>query len=139
MKRSLDRLSFDCNMSSSATNTSNTVAAAISALQQSRVLFIQVWSCALFGFGIIGHALSIYVFTRRSLRSNPCSQYFLVSAICGVVVVCINVPLRLFQLGYNINAFVSSDAMCRILTWMLLWFKYETYLYKIYRIFSVSF
>jgi hypothetical protein len=106
-------------MSSSNPNSTSSNVDAINALKHSRILFIQVWSFAMFSFGIVGHTLSIYVFTRRSLNTNPCSQYFLRSAMVGLAVVCINVPLRLLQDGFNIDAFATSSAMCRILTWIL--------------------
>ncbi|CAF1148184.1 unnamed protein product [Adineta steineri] len=110
-------------MSSSDTNTTSANLDAINALKYSKILFLQVWCLATFSLGIVGHILSIYVFTRRSLYSNSCSQYFLASAIAGLFVVCILVPLRLLQYVYNIDAFVSSDAMCKILTWLLNWMK----------------
>jgi hypothetical protein len=110
-------------MSSSSTNTTSANVDAINALKHSKILFIQVWSFMMFSFGTIGHILSIYVFTRRSLRSNPCAQYFLASAMTGLAVVYINIPLRLFQAVYNIDVFASSDAMCKSLTWILNWMK----------------
>ncbi|CAF1313802.1 unnamed protein product [Adineta steineri] len=111
-------------MSSSGVNTtSSTNLDAINALKYSKILFIQVWCFTMFSFGTVGHILSIYVFTRRSLYSNPCSRYFLASAMTGLVVVCTAVPLRLLQFVYNIDVFMSSNVMCKILVWLLNWFK----------------
>ncbi|CAF1367154.1 unnamed protein product [Adineta steineri] len=106
-------------MSSSVVNITSTNLDAISALKYSQNLFIQVWCFTMFSFGTVGHILSIYVFTRRSLYSNPCAKYFLASAIAGLIVVYTLVPLRLLQYVYKIDAFASSDAMCRILSWTL--------------------
>ncbi|CAF1234395.1 unnamed protein product [Adineta steineri] len=106
-------------MSSSGTNTTSSNVDAINALQHSKILFIKVWCFTMISCGFVGHTLSIYVFTRRSLYSNPCARYFLASAMIGMAVVVISVPLRLLQAGYNIDAFVSSAAICGILTWFL--------------------
>ncbi|CAF1041672.1 unnamed protein product [Adineta steineri] len=110
-------------MSSSGTNNTSTNLDAINALKYSQNLFIQVWCFTMFSFGTVGHILSIYVFTRRSLYSNPCAKYFLASAIAGMIVVYTLVPLRLLQYVYKIDAFASSDAMCRILSWFVNWIK----------------
>ncbi|CAF1286564.1 unnamed protein product [Adineta steineri] len=106
-------------MSSLGTNTTSSNVDAINAIQHSKILFIKVWLFTMFACGIVGHTLSIYVFTRRSLYSNPCARYFLASAMIGMTVVVISVPLRLLQAGYNIDAFVRSAAACGILTWIL--------------------
>ncbi|CAF4046129.1 unnamed protein product [Adineta steineri] len=110
-------------MSASSTNTTSTNVDAINTLKYSRILFIQVWCFTMFSFGTVGHILSIYVFTRRSLYSNPCAKYFLASAVVGLIVVYTFVPLRLLQVVYKIDAFASSDAMCRILSWLSNWIK----------------
>ncbi|CAF1234411.1 unnamed protein product [Adineta steineri] len=106
-------------MSSSGSNTTSSNVDTINALQHSKILFIKVWCFTMISCGFVGHTLSIYVFTRRSLYSNPCARYFLASAMIGMAVVVILVPLRLLQAGYNIDAFVSSAAICGILTWFL--------------------
>jgi hypothetical protein len=51
--------------------------------------------------GIVGHLLSIYVFTRPSLVSNPCSRYFLATAVVGMMEACYTVPIRMIQTGFN--------------------------------------
>ncbi|CAF1266961.1 unnamed protein product [Adineta steineri] len=53
----------------------------------------------MFSFGTVGHILT--------------------SATAGLIVVYTLVPLRLLQYVYKIDAFASSDAMCRILSWTL--------------------
>ncbi|CAF1495093.1 unnamed protein product [Adineta steineri] len=106
-------------MSSLGTNTTSSNVDAINAIQHSKILFIKVWLFTMFACGIVGHTLSIYVFTRRSLYSNPCARYFLASAMVGMAVVVISVPLRLLQGAYNIDVFVRSVAICGILTWIL--------------------
>ncbi|CAF0941312.1 unnamed protein product [Adineta steineri] len=110
-------------MSSPNTSTASVDIDAIEAVKYNTVLFVEVWSFVIFFLGTVGHILSIYVFTRRSLRSNACSQYFLASAVAGLGVVYINIPLRFLQSVFNIDVFASSDVMCRILNWLLNWIK----------------
>ncbi|CAF0741754.1 unnamed protein product [Adineta steineri] len=110
-------------MSSPSTNTASVDIDVIEAVKYNTILFVEVWSFVIFFLGTVGHILSIYVFTRRSLRSNACSQYFLASAVAGLGVVYINIPLRFLQSVFNIDVFASSDVMCRILNWLLNWIK----------------
>jgi hypothetical protein len=85
---------------------------AVNDVKQNMIIFIQIWSVCIFALGVVGHAFSIYVFTRRELRSNPCSRYFLASTLSGYVVVCFTVPLRMLQISYNINVFIYSLPVC---------------------------
>ncbi|CAF1461951.1 unnamed protein product [Adineta steineri] len=91
----------------------------INNIKQSTIISTQVFGISLFIIGVIGHTLSIYVFTRRIFRSNPCVCYFLASTLSGCVVVYINIPLKLLQVGYNIDVFTYSVAMCQSLTYIL--------------------
>ncbi|CAF0726124.1 unnamed protein product [Adineta steineri] len=104
-------------------SSSNTIATEADIIKADGIIFYQVWCYSMLTFGIIGHTLSIYVFTRPVLRSNPCSRYFLASTISGCFVVLINMPLRLLQLGYNINIFTNSIVVCKIVSLLLLWAK----------------
>lgn len=106
-------------MSSSNTTTMDT-----DAIKRTTVMFAQIWSYLLIFLGTIGHSLNIYVFTRPALRSNPCIVYFFASTISGISVTFINIPLRLMQQVYNIDAFAYSNTSCQILTWIVLWTRY---------------
>lgn len=88
------------------------------------LIFTEVWCYLMIIFGLIGHTLSIYVFTRRSLSSNPCSCYFLAATFSGISVVTMNVFLRLLQVVYKINIYLGSIALCRLLTWLFMWNRY---------------
>jgi hypothetical protein len=105
----------------SSSNTSN---ADVNAINSATATFTQVWSYFLFFFGTVGHSLNIGVFTRPTLRSNPCARYFLASTISGVFVTYINVLLRFLQLAYNIDLFAYSLASCKILTYASYWARY---------------
>ncbi|CAF4160203.1 unnamed protein product [Adineta steineri] len=60
---------------------SNASLAEINALHYGNIIFYQFWSYLLVCLGTVGHSLNIYVFTRPILRSNPCTRYFLATAI----------------------------------------------------------
>ncbi|CAF4098234.1 unnamed protein product [Adineta steineri] len=104
-------------------SSSNTSTAEIDTLVYTKIMFTRCWSFLLIYLGIIGHALSIYVFTRPKFRSNPCTHYFLASTICGAFVICVNTPLRLLLTGYNIDVLGYSIVTCKLLTFVLYWSK----------------
>jgi len=64
------------------------------------VLFVRCFIFIIIPFGTVGHILSIYVFTRSNLRSNPCSRYFLAASIVGMIHTCYTLPIRLVQSSY---------------------------------------
>ncbi|CAF1123661.1 unnamed protein product [Rotaria sordida] len=105
----------------SSSNTS--MIEAINAMKQTTSRFTQIWFSCMFIFGLIGHSLSIYVFTRRQFRSNPCTRYFLASTISGCTVVYLTIPFRLLQIVYNIDIFIHSHAGCRILSYLFNCFR----------------
>ncbi|CAF1299477.1 unnamed protein product [Adineta steineri] len=84
------------------------------------MMFIRCYCYIVIPPGTLGHLLSIYVFTRRSLLSNPCSRYFLAASIIGLLHTCYVLPMRMIQ-----SAFVDTDpgahsvVFCKI-TWLLL-------------------
>jgi len=79
----------------------------------------------MFILGLIGHSLNICIFTRPALRFNPCTQYFLASAIAGYAIIFVVLPVRLLQLGYSLSLFLSSVAMCKLLTFFFSWARYS--------------
>lgn len=102
----------------------NITIATLDAINNSACGFYQFWSYLMISLGIIGHSLSIYAFTRPTLRSNPCVRYFLAVTLCGLFVTLINTPLRLLQFMYNRDAFGYSMASCKILTFVVTWTRY---------------
>jgi hypothetical protein len=114
------------NMSSSNTSTSD-----VDSIIWRQTIFLKVSSYLLICLGTVGHSLSIYVFTRPTLRLNPCARYFLASTINGFFVTYVNVPMRLIQNAYNYDFFAFSSASCKILTFVLFWARYLTCFEKI--------
>lgn len=105
---------------SSSSNLSS-LAIEANTLNYISMMFIRYFCCLIIPFGIIGHSMSIYVFTRPTLRSNPCSMYFLAATIVGMMDTCYVLPMRMIQ-----SAFVNTDPgayleiFCKI-TWFILY------------------
>jgi hypothetical protein len=85
------------------------------------MMFIRCYCFLMIPLGIIGHSLSIFVFTRRSLRASPCTMYFLAATIFGLLSSCFILPMRLVQSGYiGVDPAVHSIVICKIV-WFLLY------------------
>ncbi len=96
---------------------------AMNAVSTMTNMFAPCWLIIMMILGLIGHTLNMCVFTRPTLRSNPCIRYLMASAIAGYLIIFIVLPLRLLQNGYNINLFISSLVLCKILTYVLSWIR----------------
>jgi len=85
------------------------------------MMFIRCYCFLMIPLSIIGHSLSIFVFTRRSLRTNPCIMYFRAATVFGLLTSCFILPMRLIQSGFiGIDPTVHSIYICKIV-WFLLY------------------
>ena len=107
-------------MSTSTANATD----AIAYYRQRTATFAQCYCTFLFASGVVGHILNIYIFTRRTLRSNACVRYFLASSIVSCVIVYCTIPLRYLSYTYGIDVFVSSVTVCRLLSYGLACVRY---------------
>ena len=64
--------------------------------------------------GTFGNIMNILIFTRRSLRTNPCSLYFLASSINNLFVLYVALLTRLLSSGWKIDPSNSSTALCKL-------------------------
>ena len=84
------------------------------------MMFIRCYSYSIIPLGLIGHSFNAYIFTRPSLRSNPCVIYFLSATIFGLLITCFNLPMRLIQSAYvGTDPGVYSSIICKLI-WFLL-------------------
>lgn len=104
----------------SATNTVNDEINAISKIE---VNFVKYWCYIMIIFGLIGHTMSLLVFTRPALRSNPCSRYLLASTMVGFCVVTNNILVRFLQIVYQIDTFIISISVCKLFGFLFMWFR----------------
>jgi hypothetical protein len=64
--------------------------------------------------GTFGNIMNILIFTRQSLRSNPCSTYFLASSINNLFVLYVAALTRLLSSGWKIDPTNTNLALCRL-------------------------
>ena len=85
------------------------------------MLFIRCYGYIVIPLGVIGHSMSIYIFTRPALRVNSCSKYFLAATIVGLLDTVYTLPMRMIQSGFvNTDPGAYSVIFCKI-TWLSLY------------------
>ncbi|CAF2371503.1 unnamed protein product [Rotaria sp. Silwood2] len=105
--------------------SANISASEIVAIDEIGIKFVSIWCYLMLILGLIGHTLNMCVFTRSSLRSNPCSCYFLAATVSGICVVTINIFLRLLQtvmnefLHYQLTNFFSFGFHRALYAWFI--------------------
>jgi hypothetical protein len=65
-------------------------------------------------FGTIGNLFNIVIFTRRSLRTNPCSMYFLASSMANCIVMYVALLTRYLATSWNIDPSATNTYWCKI-------------------------
>ena len=73
-------------------------------------------------FGTFGNIMNIIIFTRRDLRDNPCSLYFLAASINNWYFIDISLFTRYLASVWNWDPSATIDVLCRLRTW----FTYST-------------
>jgi hypothetical protein len=69
--------------------------------------------------GSIGLVLNIIVFTRPSLRRQPCSIYFIASNICNIYIVFYMLPVRIASGSFDIDPASFSNIVCKLQIFIL--------------------
>ncbi|CAF0799418.1 unnamed protein product [Rotaria sp. Silwood1] len=64
--------------------------------------------------GTFGNILNILIFTRRTLRNNPCSLYFLASSINNIFVLYVATLTRLLSSGWKIDPTNYNLTLCKL-------------------------
>ena len=83
------------------------------------MMFVRCYCYLAMPFGVVGHLLNIYVFTCPSLRSNPCTRYFLAATAIGMITTLYTLPMRLIQSGFiDTDPGSYSTVFCKI-TWLV--------------------
>ncbi|CAF4176893.1 unnamed protein product, partial [Adineta steineri] len=89
-------------------------------------------------FGTIGNLINILVFSRRSLRKQPCSIYFLGASIASLFALYSGLLSRLLS-GYNLDISIYNDSISNlrfftaywcltVLAWFLVFASIDRYL-----------
>jgi ABC-type Mn2+/Zn2+ transport system permease subunit len=83
------------------------------------MMFVRCYCYLAMPFGVVGHLLNIYVFARPSLRSNPCTRYFLAATAIGMITTLYTLPMRMVQSGYiDTDPGAYSTVFCKM-TWLV--------------------
>lgn len=69
--------------------------------------------------GSIGLVLNMFVFTRPSLRRQPCSIYFLASTFCNLYIVFYMLPVRIASGSFDIDPASSINIVCKLQIFIL--------------------
>lgn len=64
--------------------------------------------------GSFGNLMNILIFTRKSLRTNPCSLYFLASSINNLFVLYVATLTRLLSSGWKIDPSNYNTVLCKL-------------------------
>ncbi|CAF1104586.1 unnamed protein product [Adineta steineri] len=64
--------------------------------------------------GTFGNLMNILIFTRRTLRNNPCSLYFLASSIGNIFFLYSSLLSRLLSSGWQIDFSNTSVLLCKL-------------------------
>ncbi|CAF4438028.1 unnamed protein product, partial [Adineta steineri] len=78
----------------------NTTIDQINAASAGMVVFLSVIN---FVPGLIGVVFNLIVFTRPTLRQEPCSLYFFASTCLDLYVILVVIPVRIVSNGYNLD------------------------------------
>jgi hypothetical protein len=71
-------------------------------------------------FGFLANLLNCFIFTRRNLRSNPCSVYFLAASLMNLIGVVTGFTPRIIN-GWNIKLDLTEtiSALCPLFLFVL--------------------
>ncbi|CAF1212532.1 unnamed protein product [Adineta steineri] len=89
---------------------------AINQLNQAAYMVVIVETPFNFALGAIGLIFNVLIFTRPSLRNEPCSFYFFSSTCFSLFVVFVSMPVRLLASAYNIDTAYYNRGICKIET-----------------------
>ncbi|CAF1279099.1 unnamed protein product [Adineta steineri] len=64
--------------------------------------------------GTFGNVINILIFSRRSLRKNPCSIYFLALSINNIFALYVALLTRLLSSGWQIDPSNTNNILCKL-------------------------
>ena len=91
-----------------------TDAGIISTLNNISSRISQIFPIILLIAGTFGHICNIFIFSKRSQRTNPISVYFLSGTIVNLIVIYAGVLMRYLQDNNNVDPVNNNIIVCRI-------------------------
>ncbi|CAF1593447.1 unnamed protein product, partial [Adineta steineri] len=83
------------------------------------IQFNRYFSIFIFLFGTIGNLLNCLVLSRPSLRSNPCTFYFLISSIANIISITCGLTSRILS-GWNMDLTSTNAFLCKFRAFIML-------------------
>ncbi|CAF0857667.1 unnamed protein product [Adineta steineri] len=87
----------------------------IESLLSAQTYLFQYGGAFLICIGSIGCILSLIIFSKKNLRKNPCSVYFIAYNIASLFQICILLPNGMLAYGYSISTLTWSNSFCRFI------------------------
>jgi hypothetical protein len=86
----------------------------IAQLNAATVISIVALSLINFVLGAVGLTFNMLVFSRPSLRKEPCSLYFFSSTCFDLFVIFVVMPVRMFSNGFNMDLANYNLGLCKV-------------------------
>ncbi len=83
------------------------------------IQFNRYFSILIFLFGTIGNLLNCLVFSRPSIRSNPCAFLFLISSIANIISITFGLTTRILS-GWDVDLTDTNSLICKCRTFIML-------------------
>ncbi|CAF0728543.1 unnamed protein product [Adineta steineri] len=83
------------------------------------IQFNRYFSIFIFLFGTIGNLLNCLVLSRPSLRSNPCTFYFLISSIANIISIIFGLTSRILS-GWHMDLTNTNAILCKFRAFIML-------------------
>ncbi|CAF1170887.1 unnamed protein product [Adineta steineri] len=83
-------------------------------MQLAQTYICQIAGPILIFIGTVGCILNLIIFSKKNLRKNPCSIYFIVFNIINLLYIYCNLLYTVVSLGYNIDPAIHSLIFCRL-------------------------
>ncbi|CAF1258075.1 unnamed protein product [Adineta steineri] len=80
---------------------------------------VQTYTCQIVGsilifIGTVGCIFNLIIFSKKTLRKNPCSIYFIAYNIVNLLYIYCNLLYTVVSLGYDIDPAIYSLVFCRL-------------------------
>ena len=70
-------------------------------------------------FGTFGNLFNLIIFSRRALRTNPCSMYFFVGSINNLYVIYLPLLTRYLGSTWNIDPSTTNNVWCKLRNFLI--------------------
>ncbi|CAF0828792.1 unnamed protein product [Adineta steineri] len=87
----------------------------IKSLVSAQTYLFQFGGAFLICIGSIGCIFNLIIFSKKNLRKNPCSVYFIAYNIVNLFQICVSISQTMLEYGYSISTSTWSNSFCRFM------------------------